>query len=387
MRTLNKRNELFKSSMIREMTIRANKYQAINLAQGFPEFEPPGELTAALKSIAADSVHQYAPNWGIDKLREKIAQKQSRQFGREINPETEVLVTCGSTEAMISVQMALLESGDKIAMFSPFYSSYEINALIAGAESVFIELEGENFRLSAKHLEEVLSQNVKVLILCNPSNPCGKVFTYEELQVIARLVEKYDIYVVTDEVYEHIVYEPNRHISFASLPGMFRRTLTCSSLSKTYSVTGWRLGYVTGPEYLLKHVRKYHDYFTVCAPAPLQEAAVTALSFSDAYYEALQKLYQRKKDRFLRGLDEIGLIHTNPEGTYFVLVDISEFGYASDEEFCNMLVEQYGVAGVPGSSFFANRNQSYVRFHFAKNDGTIDEVLRRLSKMKTDFAG
>lgn len=385
MKPLNKKNQYFKSSRIREMTILSNQYGAINLAQGFPEFDPPKELTEKLKSVAKENVHQYAPNWGIDRLREEIAKKQSKSLKRTLNPQKEVLVTCGSTEAMIAVQMALFNEGDKVAMFSPYYNSYEANALITGATPVYIELEPPEFKLDAQKLEDALRQDVKALILCNPSNPCGKVFKQEELEIIAALAEKYDIYVITDEVYEHIIFEPNYHINFASLPGMFERTLTCSSLSKTYSVTGWRLGYVTGPEHLLEEVRKYHDFFTVCAPAPLQEAAVTALSFTEEYYSELHKLYTHKKEKFIRGLDKIGIPHTTPEGTYFVLADISEFGFESDMEFAKTLVKEYGVAGVPGSCFFSNRRQDYIRFHFAKNDDTLDEVINRLGKLKADY--
>lgn len=384
MKPLNKRNQYFKSSKIREMTILSNQYHAINLAQGFPEFDPPEELTSKLQSIAKDEVHQYAPNWGIDLLRERIAAKQEKSTKRSLNPKTEVLVTCGSTEAMICVQMALINEGDKVAMFSPYYNSYEANALITGAEPVFVELAPPEFKLDEAKLEEALKQGVKALILCNPSNPCGKVFTEEELLTIAGLAEKYDIYVVTDEVYEHIIFEPYKHISFASLPGMFDRTVTCSSLSKTYSVTGWRLGYVTGPAVLLEEIRKYHDFFTVCAPAPLQEAAVTALNFTDEYYRELQKIYTQKRERFIRGLDEIGIPHTTPEGTYFVMADISEFGFDSDDEFSKFLIKEYGVAGVPGSCFFSDHRTGYIRFHFAKNDDTIDEVIRRLGKLKKD---
>jgi len=384
MKPLNSKNQKFKSSRIREMTILSNKYNAINLSQGYPEFDPPQALIQELERVSGGQVHQYTPNWGIDALREKIARKQAASFGRELDPQTEVLVTCGSTEAMISVQMALLEKGDKVAFFSPYYNSYEANAVIADAESVFIPLTLPGFDLDREKLEEALKQDVKALILCNPSNPCGKVFTLEELQTIADLAEKYDIYVVTDEVYEHMVYEPHRHISFASLPGMYQRTLTCSSLSKTYSVTGWRLGYVTGPAELLEEVRKYHDFFTVCAPGPLQTAAVTALGFDDTYYDELKKLYTAKKKRFLEGLDRIGIRHNDPQGTYFVLADISEFGYESSYEFAYDLVEKYGVAGVPGACFFSDGNQDYIRFHFAKNDETLDEVLRRLEKLKKD---
>ena len=387
MQSLNEKNRYFKSSRIREMTILSNQYGAINLAQGFPEFDPPKALTEKLRQIAAlgDS-HQYAPNWGIDALRERIAEKEGRGFGRALNPKTEILVTCGSTEAMICAQMALFNPGEKLAVFSPYYNSYEANALITGAEPLYVELDPPDFKFVPERLEAVLRQGVKALILCNPSNPSGKVFTLEELTQIAELAKKYDIYVLTDEVYEHILFEPHRHISFASLPDMFERTITCSSLSKTYSVTGWRLGFIAGPAPLLEEIRKYHDFFTVCAPTPLQIAAVTALGFDSDYYAELQALYTQKRARFIRGLDQVGIGHTTPEGTYFVLADIGEFGFADDGEFAHWLVKEYGVAGVPGSCFFADRRNDYIRFHFAKNDDTIDEVIDRLGRLKSDHS-
>lgn len=382
MQPLNRRNNLFLSSRIREMTILANEHKAINLAQGFPEFAPPEKLTQTLEKIATEKVHQYAPNWGISELREKIAEKQSRSFGFTIDPLTEVLVTCGSTEAMISCQMALFNEGEKVAIFSPYYNSYEANALMTGVSPVFINLDPPDFKLDLNRVEDALKQGVKALILCNPANPEGKVFTRDELLGIAALAEKYDIYVITDEVYEHIIFEPHVHINFASLPGMFERTLTCSSLSKTYSVTGWRLGYVTGPENLISEVRKYHDFFTVCAPTPLQTAAVTALGFDSEYYDELVSIYTQKRKILTEGLDDIGIRHTTPQGSYFVLADISEFGYESDVDFAHFLVEKYGIAGVPGSCFFADRRNDYIRFHFAKNDVTLYQVLERLERLK-----
>ena len=363
------------------MTILANENKAINLAQGFPEFAPPEKLTDTLERISTEKVHQYAPNWGISELREKIALKQSGSFGLDVSPE-EVLVTCGSTEAMISCQMALFNEGEKVAIFSPYYNSYEANALITGVEPLFINLDPPDFVLDLNRVEDVLKKGVKALILCNPANPEGKVFTREELLGIASLAEKYDIYVITDEVYEHIIFNPYVHINFASLPGMFERTLTCSSLSKTYSVTGWRLGYVTGPENLLREVRKYHDFFTVCAPTPLQTAAVTALGFDRDYYDELIQLYTEKRRILTEGLDDIGIRHTTPQGSYFVLANISEFGYESDVDFAHHLVADYKIAGVPGSCFFADRRNDYIRFHFAKNDVTLYEVLERLRKLK-----
>lgn len=386
MRKLSGKTGLFSESRIREMTILSNRHGAINLAQGFPEFDPPEPLKRSLEKISLTGPHQYTPNWGITRLREAIAAKQSKGFGRRIDPETEVLVTCGSTEAMISVMMAVFDPGDKVIVFSPYYNSYEANAVIAGAEPVFVPLKPPDFTFDGEALEDAFKTGAKALILCNPSNPSGKVFTRSELEYIAFLAEKYDAYVITDEVYEHIVYAPHTHISFASLPGMFERTVSCTSLSKTYSITGWRLGYVTAPYALLEQIRKFHDFFTVCAPSPLQEAAVTALSFPESYYAELQAVYTKKKTLFLSGLDSVGIPHPDPQGTYFVLADISKYRYESDLSFCRMLVAEYGVAAVPGSCFFAEDEQRLIRLHFAKNEDTLQTVIERFRKLDADHS-
>jgi aspartate/methionine/tyrosine aminotransferase len=372
----------FSESMIRQMTILSNKYDAINLAQGFPEFNPPRELTLALEKAAKEGPHQYAPSWGAENFREAIARKQSLSLEREIDPTTEVLVTCGSTEAMISVMLTVFNPGDKVIIFSPYYTSYVADAILAQAEPIFVPLKAPNFKFEESELEEAFKQKPKAIILCNPSNPCGKVFTREELIIIGTLAEKYNSFVITDEVYEHIVFKPFKQVYFASLPGMFERTISCSSLSKTYSITGWRLGYVIAPKEIIENVRKIHDFLTVAAASPLQEAAIAGLKFNQDYYDELEKIYTEKKEYFLRGLDEIGLKHTNPEGTYFVLVDISEFGYKSDVEFCEFLVKEYGVAAVPGSCFFNENVNNWIRLHFAKNNETLTEVLGRLAKVK-----
>jgi aminotransferase len=375
----------FSESMIRQMTILSNKYNAINLAQGFPEFKPPEELTKALEKAAKEGPHQYAPSWGAENFREAIARKQSLSFERKIDPNNEVLVTCGSTEAMISVMLTVFNPGDKVIIFSPYYTSYVADSILAQAEPIFVSLKTPDFKFDETDLEEAFKQKPKAIILCNPSNPCGKVFSREELLIIGRLAEKYNSYVITDEVYEHIVYKPFKQVYFASLPGMFNRTISCSSLSKTYSITGWRLGYVIAPKEIIENVRKIHDFLTVAAASPLQEAAITGLNFNNDYYEELEKIYTEKKEYFLRGLDEIGLKHTNPEGTYFVLVDISEFGYKSDVEFCEFLVKEYGIGAVPGSSFFNENVNNWIRLHFAKNKETLNEVLRRLAKLKKSY--
>lgn len=382
MLNLSSKVEKFSESMIRQMTILANKYNAINLAQGFPEFDPPSELILALEKAAKEGPHQYAPSWGAENFREAIARKQSLSLEREINPTTEVLVTCGSTEAMISVMLTVFDPGDKVIILSPYYTSYVADAILAQAEPIFVRLKAPNFNFEESKLEEAFKQKPKAIILCNPSNPSGKVFTREELMTIGRLAEKYKSFVITDEVYEHIVYEPFKQVYFASLPGMFERTISCSSLSKTYSITGWRLGYVIAPKEIIENVRKIHDFLTVAAASPLQQAAITGLNFNQDYYDELQEIYTEKRDYFLKGLDEVGLKHTNPEGTYFVLVDISEFGYKSDVEFCEFLVKEYGIAAVPGSSFFNEDVNNWIRIHFAKNKETLSEALRRLARLK-----
>lgn len=377
--------EKFSESMIRQMTILSNKHKAINLAQGFPEFDPPRELIESLEKAAVNGPHQYAPSWGAENFREAVAKKQSVSLKRKIDPLNEVLITCGSTEAMISVMLALFNPGDKVIIFSPYYTSYVADSILAQAEPIYVSLKEPEFNFDKDELEEAFKQKPKAIIICNPSNPCGKVFTREELLTIGNFAKKYDTFVITDEVYEHILYEPYKMTYFASLDGMFERTISCSSLSKTYSITGWRLGYVVAPKRIIEEVRKIHDFLTVSASSPLQEAAITGLQFNEEYYIKLQKLYTKKRDLFLKGLDSLGFKHTVPQGTYFVLVDISEFGYESDVEFCRLLVEKYKIAAVPGSSFFSDKNNKWIRLHFAKNEDTIKEVIRRLSRLRQDF--
>ena len=304
-------------------------------------------------------------------------------MGRKIDPNGEIVVTCGSTEAMMAAMMTVANPGDKVIVFSPFYENYGADTILSGAEPVYVPLYPPEFSFSADELEAAFKQNPKAIILCNPSNPCGKVFTLEELQTIADLAEKYDTYVITDEVYEHIVYAPNKHIYFASLPGMWERTISCSSLSKTYSITGWRLGYIIAPPNIIDVARKVHDFLTVGAAAPLQEAAVTGLKFGEDYYKWLTDKYTSKRDLFLKGLDDIGIAHTVPQGAYYVLLDISEFGFDSDLEFCEVLARDVGVGAVPGSSFFREPVNNLIRLHFAKKDETLNEALNRLESIRT----
>ncbi len=382
MKQLSERTKTFTDSVIRRMTRVSLQYNAINLSQGFPDFEPPKAILDRLAEVSHEDFHQYAITWGAQNFREALAAKQSKLMGRTIDPNGEIVVTCGSTEAMMAAMMTVANPGDKVIVFSPFYENYGADTILSGAEPIYVPLHPPEFHFNVDELEAAFQQDPKALILCNPSNPCGKVFTYDELKIIADLAEKYDTYVITDEVYEHIVYEPNRHVYFASLPGMWERTLSCSSLSKTYSITGWRLGYIIAPPHIIDVAKKVHDFLTVGAAAPLQEAAVTGLRFGDDYYKWLQDKYTAKKDLFLNGLDAIGISHTNPQGAYYVLLDISEFGYASDLEFCDVLAREVGVGTVPGSSFFREPVNHLIRLHFAKKDETLNAALNRLEDIR-----
>ena len=383
MKELSKRTAGFTDSVIRRMTRVSNKYGAINLSQGFPDFEPPKAITERLAEVASEGPHQYALTWGAQNFRESLARKQEHFYGMKVNPDEEIVVTCGSTEAMMAAMMTVCNPGDKVVIFSPFYENYGADTILSGAEPIYVPLKPPTFDFDKDELETAMKQpGVKALILCNPSNPCGKVFTKEELCFIAELAIKYDIYVVTDEVYEHIVYAPHQHICMATLPGMRERTLICNSLSKTYSITGWRLGYVISTPQIIERVKKVHDFLTVGAAAPLMEAAVVGLNFGDAYYKELQAHYTHKKELFVEGLENIGLPFTRPQGAYYVLMDISEFGYESDLEFCEDLASKVGVGAVPGSSFFKEAENRYIRFHFAKQDATLQAALDRLADIR-----
>ena len=382
MKELSKRTKTFTDSVIRRMTRIANEYDAINLSQGFPDFDPPKEILNRLEQVAHEDYNQYAITWGAQNFRDALAKKQSKYMNLDLDSNKNIVVTCGSTEAMMAAMMSVCDPNDKVIVFSPFYENYGADSILCGANPIYVPLHPPVFNFDKEELENAFKQNPKALILCNPSNPCGKVFSKEELEYIACLAVKYDTYVITDEVYEHIVYAPYKHTYFASLPGMFERTISCSSLSKTYSITGWRLGYCIAPENIIEQIKKVHDFLTVGAAAPLQEAAVVGLEFSDAYYDELQKLYTHKKDLFLNGLKELNIPHTEPQGAYYVMVDISEFGYDSDLDFCVDLIKNVGVAAVPGSSFFKEKENHYIRFHFAKKDETLLAALNRLKDMR-----
>ena len=388
---LSKRVENFTDSVIRRMTRISDEYGAINLSQGFPDFDPPKEIMDALAKAAYAGPHQYSVTYGADNFREALARKQEKAIGRKIDPDKEIVVTCGGTEAMMCAMMTICNPGDKVMVFSPFYENYGADAILSGSDPIYIPLVPPTYEFDIRLVEEGFLQGAKAIIVCNPSNPCGKVFSEEELMAIGSLAVKYDAFVVTDEVYEHMVYAPNKHVCMAALPGMYEHTITCNSLSKTYSITGWRLGYLIGPEEVIEAAKKVHDFLTVGAAAPLQEAAVAGLNFPESYYQQLLKIYTEKRDYFLAGLDRIGLEHNVPQGTYFVLIDIQKFldlpkfqGW-TDLEFCEWMIQNIGVAAVPGSSFFKEEVNHLIRLHFAREKETIDEAMERLAKLQELF--
>ena len=382
MQPLSDRTAGFTDSVIRRMTRISNKYGAVNLSQGFPDFDPPKEILDRLAEVAHEDYHQYSITWGAQNFREALAAKQTHYMGRAIDPDSEIVVTCGSTEAMMTAMMTVTNPGDKVVIFSPFYENYGADTILSGAEPIYVPLTPPAFNFDPEMLEDAFRQHPKALILCNPSNPCGKVFTRAELETIAALAKKYDVYVITDEVYEHIVYAPHTHTYFATLPGMWERTISCSSLSKTYSVTGWRLGYVIAPAPIIERAKKVHDFLTVGAAAPLQEAVIPGLKFGQDYYDDLLQKYTHKRDLFCKGLDDLGLVHNIPQGAYYVMLDISAFGYDSDLQFCEDLAAKVGVGAVPGSSFFREPVNHLIRFHFAKRDETLCAALNRLETIR-----
>lgn len=382
MQPLSDRTVGFTDSVIRRMTRISNKYGAVNLSQGFPDFDPPKEILDRLAEVAHEDYHQYSITWGAQNFREALAAKQAHYMGRAIDPDSEIVVTCGSTEAMMTAMMTVTNPGDKVVIFSPFYENYGADTILSGAEPIYVPLTPPAFNFDPEVLEDAFRQHPKALILCNPSNPCGKVFTRAELETIAALANKYDVYIITDEVYEHIVYAPHTHTYFATLPGMWERTISCSSLSKTYSVTGWRLGYVIAPAPIIERAKKVHDFLTVGAAAPLQEAVIPGLKFGQDYYDDLLQKYTHKRDLFCKGLDDLGLVHNIPQGAYYVMLDISAFGYDSDLQFCADLAAKVGVGAVPGSSFFREPVNHLIRFHFAKKDDTLNEALNCLETLR-----
>lgn len=388
MQGVSRKTQMFTDSVIRRMTRISLDCGAINLAQGFPDFDPPKELTDRLEEISTRGPHQYPITMGAPNFRQALARKCGRFMGRTLNPDTEIVVTIGSTEAMVDTIFALTNPGDKIVMFSPYFENYRAQAIMADCEPIFVPLVPPTFNFDPNVLEEAFKQHPKAILICNPSNPSGKVFTEEELKLIAGLAVKYDVYVIMDEVYEHIVYAPHHHIYMNSLPGMWERTVSCSSLSKTYSITGWRLGYAIAPQHLMDRIKQFHDFNTVGAPSVLMEAAIAGLDMPDSYYAEFGAHYTHMKELFTKGLDQIGIPYTDPQGAYFVLANIGQFlkKGQTDVEFCEEMARKVGVACVPGTSFFMEDVNDIVRVHFAKKDETLLEALNRLSDIKAKMA-
>jgi aminotransferase len=383
MPTTARRLEGFTESVIRGMTRLANQHGALNLSQGFPDFDPPEALLAALERATRGPHHQYAVTWGAPRFRQALAAKVNRCTGLALDPDQHFVVTCGSTEAMMAAMMTACDPGDRVIVFSPFYENYAADAILSGAEPIFVPLRAPDFTYDPEELARAFAQKPKAIIVCNPSNPCGKVFTRAELMEIVGLAERHDAFVITDEPYEHIVYAPHAHVHVAALPGAFERTITCNSLSKTYSITGWRLGYVQAAPHIIQRARKVHDFLTVGAAAPLQEAAVAGLELPASYYAEMAAGYTRKRTLFSGLLAKTGLKYTEPQGAYYSLLDISPLGFKTDTEAAEWMVKEVGLAGVPGSSFFREPEHRYIRFHFAKKEETLlaaGEKLARLAR-------
>ena len=384
MQQMSRRSQHFTDSVIRRMTRVSLSCGAINLAQGFPDFAPPKAMTDRLAELSPIGPHQYPITMGAPNFRQALARKCGRFMGRTLDPETDMVVTIGSTEAMVDTLFALTNPGDKVVMFSPYFENYRAQTLMVDCEPVFVPLVPPTFQFDPERLEDAFRQHPKAILICNPSNPSGKVFTYDELRLIAELCIRYDVYCIMDEVYEHIVYEGHTHTYMNSLPGMWERTVSCSSLSKTYSVTGWRLGYAIAPQPIMDRIKQYHDFNTVGAAAPLMEAAVVGLDFPDSYYADFAAHYAHMKELFTGGMRSLGIPFTDPEGTYFVLADIAPYMKKgqSDVDFCLEMAQKVGVACVPGSSFFQEDVNHIVRLHFAKKDETLTAALDRLGNLK-----
>jgi aspartate/methionine/tyrosine aminotransferase len=378
----------FTESVIREMTREALKHGAVNLSQGFPDFPAPEEIKrAAAEAIAAD-VNQYAITWGAKDFREAIAEKTRWYLGLDVDPESEITVTCGSTEGMIAAMMATVDPGEEVVLFEPFYENYAPDAILSGARPRYVPLRAPDWTFDREELRAAFGERTKAVILCNPNNPTGKVFARDEMEFIASLCREFDALCFTDEIYEHILYPREgravEHISMAQLEGMRERTVVVNSMSKTYSVTGWRVGYVIAPPDITSAVRKVHDFLTVGAAAPLQSAGAFALRLPPRYYEQLGRDYQRRRDMLVPALEEAGFGVFNPDGAYYVMTDISAFGFRDDIEFTRFLVREIGVAVVPGSSFYSRPElgANQVRFCFCKKDETLEAAAERLQKLK-----
>ncbi len=374
----------FTESVIREMTRLANAHGAVNLSQGFPDFPAPEELKeAASRAIAAD-LNQYAVTWGAPNLRQAIAAKFERSYGVPVDPDREVTVCCGGTEAMVAALMALLNPGDEVVTFEPFYENYGPDAILAGAVPRFVTLKTPEWTFDPAELRAAFSSKTRAIIMNSPHNPTGKVFSREELTLIASLCEEFDVVAVTDEIYEHILYDGSVHIPMATLKGMKDRTITINSLSKTYSVTGWRVGWTIAPEWITGAIRKVHDFLTVGAAAPLQDAGALALALPPSYYDELNARYAERRARMLGILEACGFTVYKPGGAYYTMVDTRPLGYTHDVEFAMYLVKEIGVAVVPGSSFYQDpeKGRTQVRFAFSKKMETFDEAERRLARLR-----
>ena len=379
----------FTESVIREMTRQAMLYGAINLAQGFPDFPAPAEIKRAAQEAIAADVNQYAITWGAKNLRQAIARQMQEWQGIHVDPETHVTVCCGSTEAMISTLLAICNPGDEVVVFEPFYENYGPDAILSGAKPRFVKLrppstpEGE-WTFDERELRAAFHNHTQAIILNTPNNPTGKVFTHAELDLIRDLCVEFDVVAITDEIYEHILYDDTQHISIARLPGMGERTVTINGLSKSYSVTGWRVGWAVAPSAITNAIRKVHDFMTVGAPAPLQEAGAIALGLPASYYHALANGYRARRDHLMPALTEAGFRCFRPRGAYYVMTDISSFGFPDDSAFTRHLVKEIGVAAVPGSSFYNDPHDGaqQVRFAFCKREDTLDEAARRLKRLR-----
>ena len=388
-RYVSRKASLFTESVIREMTREALKHGAVNLSQGFPDFSAPEDIKQRAMQAISDDVNQYAITWGARDFREAIARKTERFLGLSIDPETEITVTCGSTEGMIAAMMACVDPGEEVILFEPFYENYAPDAILSDARPRYVALRAPDWTFDPEELRAAFNEKTKAIIICNPNNPAGKVFSRGELEHIAALCIEHDVLAITDEIYEHILYsEPDgraaEHVCMAQIPGMRERTVVVNSLSKTYSVTGWRVGYCIAPPALTVGIRKVHDFLTVGAAAPLQAAGTYALSQGPEYYDGLRAEYQRRRDLFLPALEAAGFPVFRPAGAYYVMVDISPFGFPNDVEFTRHLIRDVGVACVPGSSFFRDpaNGAGLVRFCFCKRDETLLNAAERLAKMK-----
>jgi len=381
---LAKRATLFEESVIRGMTRLCNQYKAINLAQGFPDWNPPREVLEAAKRALDGGYNQYAITWGSPNFRKAIARKMKNVNGIECDPEEEITVTCGATEAMMAAMLAVIDAGDEAVIFEPFYENYGPDVIISGAVPVYVALRFPDFRFDRDELRAAFSPRTKAIILNTPNNPTGKVFTEDELAFIAGLCQEFGVLAITDEIYEHILYGGRRHISIATLPGMRDRTITICGHSKTYSITGWRLAYAVAAPAITAGIRKIHDFLTVGAPAPLQEAGAAALELPASYYQELHEKYEGKRRLLLGLLREAGFEAYDPEAAYYIMTDFSGFGFTDDTEFAHYLVKEIGVAAVPGTSFFHHKElaRTKIRFNFAKHDDVLREAGARLRKLR-----